>query len=224
MKSSADIAANHALEQGFQLGELRVDPLEGEVSGPGGREKLDPKVMDVLVLLAQHAGQVVLREDLLAQLWPNAVVTDDALSRCIYELRRQLSQAGGDESYKAMLETLPKRGYRLNGEIVPARKPAGSASGSWSLRRVAALAAAILIAALLWFTMGQRVFGPIDGATPPVRSWSGALHRRAAIRGHERQPGSGIPVRWHFGGDYQPAGPDSGAAGDRTHFVIFVQG
>jgi DNA-binding winged helix-turn-helix (wHTH) protein len=153
MKSSADIAANHALKQGFQLGELRVDPLEDEVSGPGGCERLDPKVMDVLMLLAQHAGHVVLREDLLAQLWPNTVVTDDALSRCIYELRKHLNQAGGDESYKAMLETQPKRGYRLNGEIVPARKPAGSDSGFWPRWRVAALAAAILIAALLWFTM-----------------------------------------------------------------------
>jgi TolB-like protein/DNA-binding winged helix-turn-helix (wHTH) protein/Tfp pilus assembly protein PilF len=176
MKSSADIAANHALEQGFQLGDLRVDPLDDEVSGPNGRERLDPKVMDVLVLLAQHAGHIVLREDLFAQLWPNTVVTDDALTRCIYELRRHLNQAGGDESYKAMLETLPKRGYRLNGEIVPARKPAGSASGFRPLRRVAALAAAILIAALLWLIIGQRVFGPTveppslsaDGAAPSI--------------------------------------------------------
>ena len=57
------------------------------MSGAAGREKLDPEVMDVLVMLAQHAGQVVLREHLLARLWPNTV-TDDALSRCIYELRR----------------------------------------------------------------------------------------------------------------------------------------
>ena len=75
--------------------------------------------MDVLVVLAENAGHVVLREDLLARLWPNLVVTDDALSRCLYELRRQLSHAGGDERYKAMLETVPKRGYRLNGEVMP---------------------------------------------------------------------------------------------------------
>ena len=106
---------------GFRLDELRIDPLTGEVSGPGGREKLDPKVLDVLVYMAQHAGQVVSREDLLARLWPNTVVSDDALSRCFYELRRQLSLAGGDERYRAILETLPKRGYRLNGSVTPAR-------------------------------------------------------------------------------------------------------
>ena len=90
MNAAVDTRTNRVLEQGFQLGELTIDPTAGEVSGAGGREKLDPKVMDVLVMLAQHAGQVVLREDLLARLWPNTVVTDDALSRCIYELRRQL--------------------------------------------------------------------------------------------------------------------------------------
>ena len=37
-------------------GDLTIDPHAGEVAGPGGREKLDPKVMDVLVVLAQNAG------------------------------------------------------------------------------------------------------------------------------------------------------------------------
>jgi DNA-binding winged helix-turn-helix (wHTH) protein len=120
MTATADIRAEKsAFEQGFLLGELRVDPQDGEVTGPGGREQLDPKVMNVLLLLAEHAGHIVSREDLLLRLWPNAVVTDDVLSRCIYELRRHVSQAGGDEQLKALIETVPKRGYRLNGEITP---------------------------------------------------------------------------------------------------------
>ena len=52
------------LEQGFQFEGLQVTPLTGEVSGPGGLRRLDPKIMDVLVLMARHAGQVVSREDL----------------------------------------------------------------------------------------------------------------------------------------------------------------
>ncbi len=114
-----------ALEKGFGLEELRVDPQSGEVSGPGGREKLDRKVMEVLLHMAQHAGHVVAREDLLATLWPGTVVTDDALTRCFYELRRHLSHAGGDERYRALVETLPKRGYRLNGTVVPLTPDSG---------------------------------------------------------------------------------------------------
>ena len=164
MKSSADIPARHAFDKGFQLGELRIDPAAGGVSGPGGREQLDPKVMDVLVLLAQHAGQVVLREDLLAQVWPDAVVTDDALSRCIYELRRQLSQAGGDEKYKAMLETLPKRGYRLNGEIGAAPPQPGIRAATRSHRYLYAVAALALAAGIAWFVIGQRASRPPTAA------------------------------------------------------------
>src|SRR5688572_10382269 len=97
-------------EAGFRLGPLRIDPKSGEARGPGGTEKLDPKVMGVLVLLAQNAGQVVLRANLLEHLWPGVIVGDEALSRCIYELRRQLGLAAGDDKLKDAIETLPKRG------------------------------------------------------------------------------------------------------------------
>ncbi len=146
-----------ALEQGFQLGELRIDPYAGEVAGPGGREKLDPKVMDVLVMLARSAGHVVLRDDLLARLWPNAVATDESLSRCIYELRRQLNLAGGDDRYKAMLETVPKRGYRLNGLVTPvAPEPADRLAPRPKWPIAAAAAAAIIVAATAWFTLDDH--------------------------------------------------------------------
>lgn len=114
----ADISTN-TFTHGFALDALQVEPLMGVVSGPGGREKLDPKVMDVLMDMADHAGQVVLREDLLARLWPNVVVTDDALTRCFYELRRCLARAGGNDCYRSLLDTVPKRGYRLNAAIRP---------------------------------------------------------------------------------------------------------
>ena len=137
---------------GFRLEELRIDPLTGEVSGPGGHDKLDPKVMQVLVHMAEHAGQVVSREDILTQLWPHAVVTDDALTRCFYEIRRHLSHAGGDERYRELLETLPKRGYRLNGKIT---YPA-------SQRRttVIAIAAAVLVTGIVALMIVRKPVEP----------------------------------------------------------------
>ena len=106
MNAVVDTRTNRVLEHGFQLGELTIDPIAGEVSSAAGREKLDPGVMDVLVMLAQHAGQVGLREDLLARLWPNTVVTDDAPSRCIYELRRLTPAGRGDATSSACEEVL----------------------------------------------------------------------------------------------------------------------
>jgi Tol biopolymer transport system component/DNA-binding winged helix-turn-helix (wHTH) protein len=112
----------------FRLGELTVEPLTGEIRGPAGRERLDPKVMEVLWLLARQPGQVVFREELLRRVWPGVVVSDDALSRCIYQLRRHLNDVAGNDSYKELLETLPKRGYRLN--CAPAPAAAGTSSAA----------------------------------------------------------------------------------------------
>jgi Tol biopolymer transport system component/DNA-binding winged helix-turn-helix (wHTH) protein len=111
--------AESVLSGGFQLGEFTVDPPTGEVRGPAGRAQLDPKVMDVLLVLAERAGHVVLREELHHAVWPGLIVSDDALSRCIYQLRRHLGNAGGSSRCKELLETLPKRGYRLN--LAPGR-------------------------------------------------------------------------------------------------------
>jgi TolB-like protein/DNA-binding winged helix-turn-helix (wHTH) protein/thioredoxin-like negative regulator of GroEL len=165
------------LENGFRLEGLTIDPRAGDVSGPGGSEKLDPKVMAVLVLLAEHAGQVVLREDLLARFWPNAVVTDDALTRCIYELRRQLSQAGGDDRFKSMLETLPKRGYRLHGKIeaLPAPRVPGRPKPD---RRLLAIAGAVLLAVGVGFIASRWVAGSTEKAsdrTPAAKTNSIAV-------------------------------------------------
>jgi TolB-like protein/DNA-binding winged helix-turn-helix (wHTH) protein/thioredoxin-like negative regulator of GroEL len=119
VKPAGDLPATSRSETAFQVADLKVDPKSCEVVGPGGRERLDPKVMDVFAMLVRHAGQVVLRDDLLQQVWPNVVVTDEVLSRCIYVLRSQLSQAGGSDEYRKMIETVPKRGYRLNAPITP---------------------------------------------------------------------------------------------------------
>ena len=171
MNAPAENAATRTLEAGFQLDELRIDPRAGEARGPGGCEKLDPKVMDVLVVLAQHAGQVVLREDLLSRMWPNVVVTDEVLSRCIYELRRQLSQAGGSERYKEMIETIPKRGYRLIGDVIPAPDPPSTSPPLRPKWRVPALIAAAAAVALLLIVFGWRVAdSPADSHSLPAAS------------------------------------------------------
>lgn len=156
----------HAFERGFWLDGLLIKPVTGEVAGSGGAEKLDPKVMDVLLLLAQHYGQVVSREDLHEQLWPNAVVTDDALTRCIHELRRQLSHAGGDERYRTLIETLPKRGYRLNGTVTAQEPEVTVPAPSRARRHWLTAGAAAIVLGLVLFAVLRRD----EPAAPPVEA------------------------------------------------------
>jgi DNA-binding winged helix-turn-helix (wHTH) protein/TolB-like protein/Tfp pilus assembly protein PilF len=105
------IDRNEALRSGFRLGVVTIDPGFGSATGPGGRYQLDPRVMDVLVCLARAEGELVTRETLMQEVWGDVIVTDFALSRCIYQLRKQLALAARDD--QPPIETLPKRGYRL---------------------------------------------------------------------------------------------------------------
>lgn len=103
------------LLHGFQLGPWKVEPLRGAVTGPNGVARhLEPKVMDVFVCLARHANEVVTREELLEAVWNGRAVTDESPTRAIRELRHALKDIDGDSDY---IETVPKRGYCLIGDI-----------------------------------------------------------------------------------------------------------
>ena len=92
----------------FTLGPWLVDPAAHEVRRDGAAVRLEPKAVAVLVHLAAHAGEVVTREALLGAVWPDVVVTDASLTRCVSQLR----QALGDDA-RRLIETVPTVGYRL---------------------------------------------------------------------------------------------------------------
>jgi DNA-binding winged helix-turn-helix (wHTH) protein len=111
---------------------LTVDPREGTVAGPGGTVRLEPKVMQVLTVLSGHPGRVVSRDQLLDTVWPGVIVTEHTLSRCIYQLRRDLGKVSGAPGAAGYdpIETLPKRGYRLLAEVeTTAAQDAGVSRG-----------------------------------------------------------------------------------------------
>jgi eukaryotic-like serine/threonine-protein kinase len=94
----------------FRVEQWLVRPGLNLVSQNGTAVHLEPKVMQVLVCLAQHAGEPVNREELIQTVWPGTFVTDDALKRCISELRRVFED---DAREPRIIETISKRGYRL---------------------------------------------------------------------------------------------------------------
>lgn len=135
----------------FESGDLVIYPEFGEVRNSRGESaRLGPVNMKVLKLLVSRRGQVVSRSELFEEVWKNQVVSDDALTRCISDIRAQLGQLSCDESY---IETLPKRGYRWIADVrqtsAPrhppvqqpiAENPAKAPRPSWSFRRRAPLA------------------------------------------------------------------------------------
>jgi TolB-like protein/DNA-binding winged helix-turn-helix (wHTH) protein/cytochrome c-type biogenesis protein CcmH/NrfG len=89
---------------------MRVRPSLREVSFEGRKEQLEPRVMQVLVLLARARGTVVARDELIRRCWEGRIVGEAAITRTIAKLR-ELSEAGGDPCFR--IETIPRVGYRL---------------------------------------------------------------------------------------------------------------
>lgn len=138
------------LQHGFRLGPCKVEPLRGAVTGPDGIERhLEPKVMDVLVCLAEHHNELVTREQLQDVVWSGRAVTDEPLTRAIGELRRALQNGETDTQY---IETVPKRGYRLIGEIRCANESPAPFLARLREHRLASAAAIALVLTLAYFT------------------------------------------------------------------------
>ncbi len=107
-------------------GPWRARRSSGELSGPGGTQRLEPKVMDLLCLLAAEPGRVWSKDQLSEALWPGLVLGEDSLARTVSKLRQAL---GDDARAPRWVETIAKRGYRWLPEPVAAAvaAPGGSA-------------------------------------------------------------------------------------------------
>ena len=94
----------------FQAGDWIVEPELNCLRKDDEEKHLEPKVMKVLLALAEHPNHVVAKEDLIAAVWPGTFVGDDVLTRCISVLRRVTQD---DASMPHFIQTVPKVGYRL---------------------------------------------------------------------------------------------------------------
>jgi len=94
----------------FKVGEWYVDPESGRLLAENKQVKLEPKVMKVLVCLAQNPGKVISREQLEESVWTGTVVGYDAVSGSVIKLRKALGDNSKNPRY---IETVSKMGYRL---------------------------------------------------------------------------------------------------------------
>lgn len=104
-----------ALRPDVQFGSMLVSPSRRLVEGPGGHTHVEPLIMQVFLLLLDAGGKVVTRNDLFDQCWGGVFVGDDSLNRAIAKVRRIGAQIAPG-LYE--IETIPRTGYRLTGEIL----------------------------------------------------------------------------------------------------------
>ncbi len=144
-------------ENKFTLSGTEVDPTTLRICRDEIVERIEPRMMQVLLMLAGQADEVVTREALERQVWAGRVVSHDALTNTIAKLRHAL---GDDRRRPRFIETIPKRGYRLIPKPVPA---VASSSGKLARSRLvrwllpaAALAIAVGLGLYAWLLPSEE--------------------------------------------------------------------
>ena len=94
----------------YEFGPYVIDARSRILLKDGTTVRLTPKAFDTLFVLVRHASQVVEKEQLLREVWPDIFVEEGSLSHNIHGLRKAL---GDDSSEPRYIETIPKRGYRF---------------------------------------------------------------------------------------------------------------
>ena len=114
MQPHADRSRARTWHSRFRIGAMLVQPESLSVSLDGNETTLEPRMMEVLVALAEHAGEVVSAEQLLIEVWRGTFYGDNPVHKAIAYLRKVF---GDDLKSPRYIETIRKRGYRLIAKV-----------------------------------------------------------------------------------------------------------
>jgi Tol biopolymer transport system component/DNA-binding winged helix-turn-helix (wHTH) protein len=104
----------NAVKQLLEFGPFRVDPEQRLLLRNQQPIPLSPKAFDLLLVLVQRSGQVLLKDDLMKLLWPNTFVEESNLGQHVFQLRKALGERPQDHTF---IVTIPGRGYRFAPQV-----------------------------------------------------------------------------------------------------------
>lgn len=113
--------------------ELLID--ERVLAFRGRPAAIAPKAVDVLIVLADDAGRIVSKAELMDRVWPETFVDEANLTQNVYVLRRRFER----DASGVRIENVPKRGYRLivPPQVLPAHVPPTASTSAPALQPAA---------------------------------------------------------------------------------------
>ena len=132
-----------------QVGGWEFSPATGELRRSTEVRRLEPRAAKALALLLEAKGEVVSQEQLIAQVWGGRSLSDNSVAVVIGQLRKALDD---DAREPRLIETIPKRGYRL--------RETRTEEARSRRRKTGPVALLILLAALFGIWLSGAVTGP----------------------------------------------------------------
>jgi len=108
-----------------------LDLVRGRLLRHGEDVDLRPKAMTLLAHLVRNAGRVISKDELVATVWPDVIVSDDSLTQCVKDVRRAL---GGEA--EGLVRTILRRGYVIDETKVAAIQTSNAAEAAIALPRL----------------------------------------------------------------------------------------
>jgi DNA-binding winged helix-turn-helix (wHTH) protein/tetratricopeptide (TPR) repeat protein len=161
--------------QRIRLGEFVLNRARGCMEDATGAERfLRPKSYRLLEVLCERRGELVSKDDLVREVWPDVFVSDDSLAHCVSDIRRALGPHAA-----RLLRTVPRRGYMLTASEPVPSSPARQISQS-KIMLAGTLAAGLLlvVAGVWWGTPHRAIEDAPDAAVSAVQRADALLEAR----------------------------------------------
>ncbi len=142
------------IERSCHFSQWQFDPADGSLTSASQSHRLQPRLSKLLAILLANSGELLSREQLIDALWQDKMVNEDALSRCIAELRATLGDKTGQPEF---IETVPKKGYRF-------LQPIKQGTGHLPFLML------MFIAGLGLFLLGRWLLQPTADIAPALKS------------------------------------------------------
>lgn len=170
----------------FRIDDWTVRPRSDCIERGEETVHVHPKPMAVLECLAAACGEVVTREELFEEVWPGVIVTDDALTQCVVELRKALGDCAKDPKF---IKTVPKVGFAL---ICPVEPVIDTPREKWPVWAMAVTVLVVLTLVLAWW------FSPLETAKPGRSPFIAVLHFKDMSENHDQEWfAGGLTVELH---------------------------
>ncbi|MDQ2841204.1 MAG: winged helix-turn-helix domain-containing protein [Acidobacteriota bacterium] len=178
----------------YQFGEYTLNPSAMSLRRGEELVRLAPKVFDTLSVLVERRGEVVTKQQLMDAVWPGTFVEESNLAQNVFLLRKNLGQTAEGVEY---IETLSKRGYRMNvpvHEVAAATEEshasvgagAGESTSNTGITRQSyrgVLTAAAMLAVIVLLVLFARWYQPSSASVPIARNFVQITHDTKDKRG-----------------------------------------